>query len=93
MVVTSKEQLGMTLSLIQFKKFKFPGRQELSETTSTVATRFVWTPAPQLYILSEQQTPNMTGLHFLKVRRQISRRTASQRDLGVWGGNLIFKGI
>ena len=38
-VVTSKEQLVMTLSLTQFKKFKFPVRQELSETTSTMATR------------------------------------------------------
>lgn len=63
-VVTSKEQLVMTLSLIQFKKFKFPVRQD---PTSTMAIRLQCGCLNQFYILSEQQTPNITGIHFLKV--------------------------
>lgn len=50
-------------------------------------------PEPQFNILSEQQTSNVTRVHFFKFSKQISRYTASQHDLGVWEGNLIFEGI
>ena len=40
------------------------------------------------------QTLNMTRAHFIKVsERQISMSMATQLDLGVWKGNLIFKGV